>query len=40
VSEVAEPQARARDLAKSIRIGVAALAIGAVVAIVAALLPI
>ena len=40
VSEVAEPQARARDLAKSIRICVAALAIGAVVAIVAALLPI
>jgi hypothetical protein len=40
VSQVAEPEARARDLARSIRIGVAALAIGIVVAIVAALLPI
>ncbi len=40
VSQVAEPEARARDLATSIRIGVAALAIGIVVAIMAALLPI
>lgn len=40
VSEVAAPEARARDRAKSIRIGVAALAIGIVVAVVAAVLPI
>jgi hypothetical protein len=40
VSQVAAPEARARDRAKSIRIGVASLAIGVVVAIVAALLPI
>ena len=40
VSEVASPEARARDRARSIRIGVASLAIGVVVAVVAALLPI
>ncbi len=40
VSSVADPEARARDRARSIRIGVASLAIGVVVAIVAALLPI
>jgi hypothetical protein len=40
VSAVTAPEARARDRAKSLRIGVGALAIGIVVAIVAALLPI
>jgi hypothetical protein len=40
VQAVADQEARARDRAKSIRIGVAALAIGVVVAGVAALLPI
>lgn len=40
VEQVADPEARARDRARSARIGVGSLAIGAVVAIVAALLPI
>jgi len=37
---VADPQARARDRARSLQIGLGGLAIGVVVAIVAALLPI
>ena len=40
VQEVADPQARARDRARSLQIGLGGLAIGVVVAIVAALLPI
>lgn len=40
VQEVADPQARARDRAKSMRIGLGSLAIGVVVAVVAALLPV
>ncbi|MGD0018100.1 MAG: hypothetical protein ABSD62_02500 [Candidatus Limnocylindrales bacterium] len=40
VQDVADPEARALDRAKSLRIGVGSLAIGAGVAIVAALLPI
>jgi hypothetical protein len=39
VQEVADPQARARDRARSLRIGLSSLAIGVVVAVVAALLP-
>jgi hypothetical protein len=39
VQEVADPQARARDRAKSLRIGLSSLAIGVVVAVIAALLP-
>jgi hypothetical protein len=40
VEEVADPLARARDRARSVQIGVAALAIGVVVAVVAVLLPV
>jgi hypothetical protein len=39
VQTVADPQARARDRAMSVRIGLGSLAIGIVVATVAALLP-
>ena len=39
VQEVADPQARARDRAQSMRIGLGSVAIGVVVAVVAALLP-
>jgi len=39
VQEVADTQARARDRAQSMRIGLGSLAIGVVVAVVAALLP-
>lgn len=40
VHEVADPEAKARDRARSIQIGLGSLAIGAAVAVVAALLPI
>ena len=40
VQEVVDPAARARDRARSMQIGVGSIAIGAAVAIVAALLPI
>jgi hypothetical protein len=40
VQQVGDPEARARDRARSVRIGVGSLVIGAAVAIVAALLPI
>jgi len=40
VQEVADPEARARDRAMSMRIGLGSLAIGVVVAVVAAFLPI
>ncbi len=39
VEEVADPLARARDQAQSMRIGLGSVAIGVVVAVVAALLP-
>jgi hypothetical protein len=40
MTAVADPQAKARDMARSVRIGVGSLAVGVVVAIVAALLPV
>jgi len=40
VHEVADPQAKKRDRARSMQIGIGSLAIGAAVAVVAALLPI
>jgi hypothetical protein len=40
VEEVADPLARARDRARSVQIGIAALATGVVVAVVAVLLPV
>jgi hypothetical protein len=39
VEEVADPLARARDQAQSMRIGLGSVAIGVVVAVLAALLP-
>jgi len=40
VQEVADPEAKARDRARSMQIGIGSLAIGAAVAVLAALLPI